>query len=193
VTGNASAGSSVGTADVDGGTTTLLSANYNLTGLSDPVISYWRWYSNNQNGVIDDTFVVQVRNGGAWVTVETVGPTGVEATGGWYYHEFHVASFVTPNATVQVRFRAADTGSGSIVEAAIDDFQVRDVDCSAPVVYCTSGTSGAGCAATMSATGFASASSTSGFVLTATNVEGQRAGLVFYGLSGASSRIHAHW
>ncbi|MCY3001011.1 MAG: choice-of-anchor B family protein, partial [Planctomycetota bacterium] len=81
VTGNAAAGASIGTADVDGGTTTLLSANYNLTGLADPVIGYWRWYSNNQNGVIDDTFVVQVRNGGAWVTVETVGPTGIEATG----------------------------------------------------------------------------------------------------------------
>lgn len=188
VTGNASPGSAIGTADVDGGTTTLLSANYNLTGLADPIISYWRWYSNTQNGVIDDTFVVQVRNGGAWVTVETVGPTGIEANGGWYYHEFHVSSFVTPSATVQVRFRASDLGSGSIVEAAIDDFQIRDVDCSAPVVYCTSGTSGAGCAATMSATGFASASSTSGFVLTATNVEGQRAGLVFYGLSGASSQ-----
>jgi subtilisin family serine protease len=50
--------------------------------------------------------------------------------------------------------------------------------------YCTAGTSTNGCLATISSTGLPSATSTSGFVLTTSNVEGQRACLLFYGISG---------
>jgi hypothetical protein len=185
VTGNATAGASIGTNDVDNGTTSLKSAVYNLASYGDPIAGYWRWYSNNQNSAIDDTFVVQINNGSGWVTVETVGPNGSEAQGGWYYHEFHVNQFVTPTATVQLRFRASDLGTGSIVEAAVDDLTIRDIDCSAPSVYCTAGTSANGCVATLSSTGTPSASAGSGFTITASNVEGQKSGLVFYGVSGA--------
>jgi hypothetical protein len=185
VTGNASPGSPVGTNDIDNGTTTLKTAVYDLSAYGEPIAGYWRWFSNDQNSAIDDVFVVQVNNGGGWVTVETVGPTGSESSGGWYYHEFHVSDFVTPNATVQLRFRAADLGQGSIVEAAIDDFVIRDVNCSAPSSYCTAGTSANGCTATMAAVGSPSASQGSGFTLSASGVEGVKSGLIFYGITAA--------
>ena len=38
---------------------------------------------------------------------------------------------MTPTATVRLRFVASDLGSGSIVEAAIDDLRVRVIDCAA--------------------------------------------------------------
>jgi hypothetical protein len=58
-------------------------------------------------------------------------------------------------------------------------------DCSsAPINYCTAGTSNAGCQATLSASGTASASATSGFSLTATGVEGLKDGLFFFGSNG---------
>ena len=187
VTGNAAPGASVGTNDVDGGTTTLKSAAYNLTSYSDPVIGYWRWYSNNQ-GTVDDTFVIQVSgNGSSWTTVETIGPAGIEASGGWYYHEFHVSDFIAPTATVQVRFRASDLGAGSIVEAAIDDFIIRDVDCAPLAVYCTAGTSSNGCLASVSSSGAPSASSPSGFLINVASVEGQKSGLLFYGVNGPNA------
>lgn len=50
--------------------------------------------------------------------------------------------------------------------------------------YCTPGTSTNGCVARISATGGPSASATSGFTLTASNVEGQKNGLFFYGVNG---------
>jgi len=189
-TGQALPNSTIGTADVDGGTTTLKSAVYDLTGFQDPVISYWRWYSNNQ-GVVDDTFTVEVTNGSGWQLVETVGPTGPQAAGGWYYHEFHVTDFFPPGPGIQLRFKASDLGQGSIVEAAIDDFRIRDVDCSAPSVYCTSGTSAVGCTASLSFAGYPSGSATSGFVISAQGVEGQRAGLLFYSVSGPNSAVWA--
>jgi choice-of-anchor B domain-containing protein len=186
-TGQGTNPGNVGEADVDNGTTTLKTAVYDVSSLSDPIVGYWRWYSNNQNAAVDDTFVVQISNGGGWVTVETVGPTGPESSGGWYYHEFHVSQFVTPNATVQVRFRASDLGAGSIVEAAIDDFVIRNVDCSPIASYCTAGTSANGCTAQMSGTGTPSASASSGFTISTSNVEGAKQGLIFYGVSGAAA------
>jgi len=184
VTGQGAPGGSIGDADVDGGTTSLLTSVMNLSGLANPRIGYWRWYVNSGNSVVDDTFVVQIRNGGAWVTVESIGPVHPAARGGWFYHEFRVADFVTPNATVQMAFRASDLNAGSIVEAGIDDFVVRDVDCSTIGVYCTAGVSANGCVATISGVGAPSASSSSGFDLQVGALDGQRTGILFYGVSG---------
>ena len=50
--------------------------------------------------------------------------------------------------------------------------------------YCTSGTSTSGCNAALSASGTASASATSGFVLMAADVEGDRNGVFFFGTNG---------
>jgi Tol biopolymer transport system component len=52
------------------------------------------------------------------------------------------------------------------------------------IAYCTAGTSSNGCTATISATGSASVTAGSGFVLHVAGVEGLRQGLVFYGVSG---------
>ena len=52
------------------------------------------------------------------------------------------------------------------------------------VAYCTAGTSASGCTASISATGTASATASSGFDLIATNVEGNKDGLYFFGTNG---------
>jgi hypothetical protein len=122
-------GGGLGDNDVDGGTTTLTTSAIDLSS-GDARIGYWRWYSNDAgNSPNADIFVVDVSNGGAWVNVETVGPAGAGTSGGWFWNEFTVSSFVTPNSSVQVRFVASDFGDGSIVEAAIDEFSVFRVDC----------------------------------------------------------------
>jgi hypothetical protein len=103
-------------------------------GSRDATVSYWRWYSNSAGAAPNaDTFIVQISNNGStWTTVETVGPTGPEVSGGWIFHEFNVASFVTPTSNVRVRFRASDLASGSIIEAAVDDFRVVTLSCDEP-------------------------------------------------------------
>ena len=52
------------------------------------------------------------------------------------------------------------------------------------VAYCTAGTSASGCQALLSASGAASASAPSGFVVTASGVEGAKDGLFFFGTNG---------
>jgi hypothetical protein len=53
-----------------------------------------------------------------------------------------------------------------------------------PTTYCTAGTSTNGCVPSISATGTPSVAASSGFTLDVANVEGQKQGLFFYGLSG---------
>jgi hypothetical protein len=53
--------------------------------------------------------------------------------------------------------------------------------------YCTAGTSSNGCAPSLSASGAPSASLATPFVVSANLVDGQKTGLVFYGLSGATA------
>ncbi|QDU69540.1 M12 family metallo-peptidase [Engelhardtia mirabilis] len=129
VTGQGSPFGGLGDNDVDGGATTLISPPVDLSG-GDAIISYYRWYSNDTGGASNaDVFEVEVSNGGPWVNVETVGPTGAGTSGGWIYHDFTVSDFVSPSANVQVRFRAADEGAGSLIEAGVDDFSVDRLSC----------------------------------------------------------------
>ncbi|MCA9300023.1 MAG: hypothetical protein KDA28_13210, partial [Phycisphaerales bacterium] len=118
-------GSGVGTYDIDGGETTLTSPAMDATG-GDTYISYWRWYSNNQGSAPGtDSMPVEISNGGAWVLLEEV----TDNAGAWVQREFRVADYVTPTATVRIRFRASDLGDGSIVEAGVDDVQLSSRGC----------------------------------------------------------------
>jgi hypothetical protein len=126
------AGSSVGTYDVDGGKTTLKSPIFNLSSAGSAMISYWRWYSNTAGAAPNaDTFRVDISNDGGtnWVNAETVGPTGAQAGGGWYYYEFSATSKVALTSQIRLRYVAEDAGSGSVVEAAVDDFRIDVVAC----------------------------------------------------------------
>ena len=188
-TGQGSIGGSLGENDIDNGVTTLVSPFFNMSGLANPTVSYWRWYSNNGNGVVDDVFEIQISNGGPWVNVEVLGPSGPGTGGGWIYHQFKVADFVTPNATVRMRFRAADVGSGSIVEAAIDDFQVKEIDCtgSAPMVYCTPKVTSDLCVPAIGFSGTPSTSDPNPFDISATQISDNNNGLLFYGFGSNSN------
>jgi choice-of-anchor B domain-containing protein len=142
VTGQGAPGGGAGDNDVDGGKTTLVSPVFDLSSANAPVIGYWRWYANHQlqGTTPDDQFKVDVsnNNGSTWTNVETIGPGGAETFGGWLYHEFRVADFVTPTAQVKVRFVANDSGTGSVVEAGIDDVGVTRTTCptSSVTSYC---------------------------------------------------------
>jgi choice-of-anchor B domain-containing protein len=148
VTGQGAIGGAVGAADVDGGVTTLLSPRFNLAANPNASVSYWRWYSNGAGaGPNADVFTVDISNndGATWVNAETVGPAGAEVNGGWIFHQFRVADFVTPSATVRLRFRADDAGTGSVIEAAIDDVRIDDVACTGYAAFCFGDGSGTAC------------------------------------------------
>jgi hypothetical protein len=129
LTDNSSAGGC--NSDVDDGSVTLTSPVMDASA-EGAVISYWRWYSNTFGSAPNqDIFVVEVSDdaGASWVELETVGPGGPEADGGWFEKQFLVSDFVDPTDQFRIRFTASDTDPQSVVEAAVDGVQLLSVDC----------------------------------------------------------------
>jgi hypothetical protein len=146
-TGQGSVGGGVGDADIDGGATALRSPVLDASGLGNAHVSYWRWFSNIQGSAPgEDTMTVHISNNGgsSWTLLETVGPTGSDAVGGWILHSARIADFVAPTNNMRLRFRASDLINGSIVEAALDDVRIFDLDCTSPSVSVTSIAPGSG-------------------------------------------------
>jgi hypothetical protein len=131
VTGQGPVGGGLGDADIDNGVTTLVSPVINLAGASNASLSYYRWYNNSAGATPNtDTFIIDITSDGTtWVNVETVGPAGAGTSGGWIRKQINVGDFVTPTANVRLRFTAGDTGSASLVEAAIDELVIENIQC----------------------------------------------------------------
>ncbi|GAB5495682.1 MAG: hypothetical protein Phyf2KO_07620 [Phycisphaerales bacterium] len=145
ITGQGAPGGGLGDNDVDNGTTSLVSNQIDLSNTESATISYARWFSNNTGGAPNsDVFEVFVsdNDGQNYVLVETVGPTGDGTSGGWIEAQFNVADFVALTSTIRVMFVASDLGTGSIVEAGVDDVRVLGVSCSDEV--CLADTNGDG-------------------------------------------------
>ena len=135
-----------GNSDVDGGTTILTSPALDATGDGVPTLSYDLWYSNNI-GEVDDTMFIDIsnNNGGAWQALDSIGPGHPAAGGGWNTYTFDLSQiFTTPSNQVRVRFRAGDTGTGSVVEAAVDAVSIELVSCENASTPCPADITGDG-------------------------------------------------
>ena len=188
-TGGGSIFTSDNSHDVDG-KTTLLSPAFALASAQDPWVSYWRWFSSSDGANPGlDRMRVDASNddGQTWIELELVGPTGPQTEGGWYLHQVRLRDFVAPTDQVRLRFVVNDTLAESLVEAALDDFSIFELDCAAaPTTYCTAKLNSQGCAAQIAVSGTPSASSPTPFDISATNVLNQKSGLLFYGYTPAS-------
>jgi Zn-dependent metalloprotease len=123
VTANGPVGGDEGLADVDGGTTTLESTTYNLTGADEATLSYYRWYSNNISfNPNDDLWVVQARiDDGPWLDVEN----NQDNQNAWFHVESDLfALFGGELGELQLRFIASDLNGASVVEALVDDLKI---------------------------------------------------------------------
>ncbi len=125
VTQNGVPGGAANASDVDGGPTRLMSPTIDLSG-TDANISYARWLYS-RSGVPDQLIVEVSSDGGSsWALVAAI--TGTDSAA-WVNDGFLVGDFVTPTATVNVRFSIADSPSDSVTEAGIDNFQVERFIC----------------------------------------------------------------
>lgn len=126
VTGQGTPGGSVLEADVDYGTTRLVSPTFNLAGMGDAIIEYYRWYSQNTVTINADEFLVEVsnNNGATWTAFDRIA-VGDTIVPGWVRVTKALSDVgVTPSAQVRLRFSAADLGTQNITEAAVDDFRI---------------------------------------------------------------------
>lgn len=132
VTG-AAAGTGVGSFDIDGGYTYLTSPTFSV-GDVNATIEFMRWYSNNNAANYGDPWLVEISNndGSTWSTFESIA-VGAANQPGWVKVTRTPAQLgIAPTAQMKLRFRAEDSGTASISEAAIDDLAVRRFVCEMP-------------------------------------------------------------
>ena len=116
-----------GNSDVDGGPTRLISPTLNLSGTSDPVLQYARWFSCDDGlPPAQDFLEVEVSNdaGASWNLIENVA-----SAEGWVERTLYLADYVSPTDQVRVRFSVMDNPNDSVTEAAIDAIEVFDLSC----------------------------------------------------------------
>jgi hypothetical protein len=136
-----------------------------------------------------------------WALGTHAGPTGYSLK--FAFDGVQVGSVVSPtSANTWEEFSATVVPSTSITIISIvnvsgitfpNDFMLDDISLtpsSSTTTYCTPGTTSNGCVPSIAGLGTPDIGSTSGFEITATNIEGQRAGLCFYGING---RIAGPW
>lgn len=112
-------------ADVDGGSTSLISPTIDGSG-GNILMQYARWFSNSTGEApFSDILNIYISNndGGSWRPLETVGPE-YQADGGWYVYKFWSDDEIEPTDQMRLRFTVTDNGDDSQVEAAIDAVKV---------------------------------------------------------------------
>ena len=135
VTGNAAFNTADGPGldDMDDGYTNLFTKNYDITNYREPVLRYFRWYSNDQgNNPGADFWTVRISSdgGATWKEIENTN----KADASWQPHVFRLRGLVALTDKFQVQFSGSDSMSihrsspGSLVEAAVDDFELLDVN-----------------------------------------------------------------
>lgn len=125
VTGNASGPTAgAGDNDVDGGLTTLVSPDYDLSSYTNPAFTFYRWYTNDQ-GATPGTDFWQVSVSGDGINYIPVENINV-ADHSWRRFAFKVLDYLTPTSTVSIKFIAEDANDGSLIEAALDDLTLWD-------------------------------------------------------------------
>lgn len=120
VTGNTGGGA--GDNDVDGGTTSITSPSFDLSGGGCTRLEfYYHFFNAGGQGAPDDALLISISNGTETVDIETINDT----TGTWtYYQSAKLSDLITLTDDMTVSFTASDLGAGHLVEAMIDQFSV---------------------------------------------------------------------
>ena len=128
VTQNADPNESVGFADVDNGSTTLISPNFNIEG-SDGIFSYARWHFDSQSS---DSLKTYISNdgGNTWTFVHETFSTNAN----WEDTSFAISNYVEPTAKTRIAFLSEDLDPQSVVESGIDNVQLEVIVCGGDAV-----------------------------------------------------------
>jgi aminopeptidase S len=121
VTG-ATAGSSAGANDVDGGLTTVLSPSITLPSGSTLTLSFAWYLAYLNNATSADYFRVRVVSGSTSTTVFTQTAAASNKAAAWTTSTVNLSAYA--GQTIRLEVGAADTGTASLVEAAVDNVTI---------------------------------------------------------------------
>jgi hypothetical protein len=122
VTG-ASAGSSAGANDVDGGTTSITSPPITLTGFGSYALQFSQYLAHGSNASSADYLRVYVQNAsGVRTQVYSRAGAATNLNGAWSTGSASLNAFA--GQTIRLVVEAADASTASLVEAGVDDVRI---------------------------------------------------------------------
>jgi len=127
VTGNGGGGA--GTDDVDNGSVTLNSPDFNVSSMTVPTVKFYYWWMNGGgSGGTNDYLKINLLNGAQVIRVDSL--TNSNATqSAWQEYSFNIKSFIpNPASNLKLQFIAEDVTPGHIVEAGIDYLRIYDTN-----------------------------------------------------------------
>ena len=114
------AGSGIGSYDVDGGPTRLISPTIDLSS-GDADLSFYTYFYHSTNGTMQPLEIHMSNNdGSSWTLVEQINDSP-----SWIERNYTVSDYVTPTDKVKIRISANDNPNDSVVEALVDDFSIQ--------------------------------------------------------------------
>ncbi len=122
VTG-AAAGSGAGSYDLDGGTSSVQSPAIALPAGSKTLSFSW-FFAHLNNSSADDRYRVRVVGPNGSTTVLDQAGAAVNRAGSWQTQSADVSAYA--GQTVRILVEAADAGSGSLVEAGLDNLKITE-------------------------------------------------------------------
>lgn len=130
VTG-AAAGGSVGAFDIDGGTTSATSPTVQLPSNGSAALAFDYFFAHLNNATTDDFFRVSVIDGSNTSTLFEQRGAASPRAGRWQRVNQNLDRFAGRN--IRLLVEAADAGSGSLVEAGVDNILITGQGGSEPV------------------------------------------------------------
>lgn len=125
VTG-ASAGSSVGAFDVDGGVTSVQSPAIWIPADKTAVLSFKYYFGHNSSATANDFFKVSVIGDSTQTVVEVLG-AGFHNGAEWTAVSYLLTDFAGQNIQILVE-AADDNAAGALIEAGVDDVAITEYD-----------------------------------------------------------------
>ena len=109
--------------DLDGGPTSVISPVFDLSTMGSVLVSYDRWFYNDD---VDDTLDTWVSNNGGsnWTFMKSV-----THEPGWIHESLNITDFLPLTSQMRFKFSATDNPNNSVTEAGLDAFKLISVDC----------------------------------------------------------------
>ena len=122
ITGNGP--TSVGGADIDGGSVTLNSPTFDVSAYYNPIIKFKYWFFNGfGSGTANDDLEIELSNGVSTMQIEVLDLSNATLSA-WTEFEIKISDFMTPTPNMTLTLVATDDNPGHVMEAGIDHFRV---------------------------------------------------------------------
>ena len=130
MTGNQFGNGTVGSNDLDDGTTILRSPNILLDeSIDNPILTNYVWFyaseRTDREQLRNDTLYIQILQNGQFTNIDTI----TEDTEGWELREYTIGTYIDTEQSFKIQYRVSDfpgPQQGNLVEAAIDGFAITN-------------------------------------------------------------------